>query len=368
MEMNSETQPEELWQAIKETFHNVAESVLGRRCRLKMKQWITPETLELVDKKRLAHQRKDTETLKRLKKECRRKRRKDKNDWLARECEKIDELDWLQNSKAFFDQIKRVKKKSCSPEQVCIRDEHGNLVSNSTEVHVLSRWKRYGESLFSKPAGERPLTRVDYEESEPPLLLAEVEDAISRLKNNKVSGVDGIPAELIKHSGRLGAMMLHKLVSRIWETCVWPDDWRTQEFIPLFKSGDKKQCSNYRTIALISHSSKILLLIVLQRILLKLEDQSSETQTAYRRGKGCRGLLVSLQVLIEKLDARGQSARLLFVDYSKAFDTPSYVQLFENHGEHGVSQAYYCNSSRTVLRTHSSNKMEQRVNACVQDK
>ena len=265
VETDSETQPEDLWQAIKEVYHDVAKSVLGNRRRVKRKQWITPETLEVVDKKRLAHQRKDLETFKSLKKLCRRKLRQDKNYWLARECAKIDELDWLQNSKAFFEQIRSVKRKSLSPNQVCMKDEQGHLISNPIEV--LSRWKRYGETLFKKPPEERSLTRIEYEEREPPPLLEEVEDAISRLRNNKASGVDGIPAELIKHSGGAGAIVLLKLVIRIWETCVWPVDWRTQELIPLFKSGDKKVCSNYRTIAMISHASKILLLIVLQRML-----------------------------------------------------------------------------------------------------
>lgn len=160
--------------------------------------------------------------------------------------------------------------------------------------------------------------------------MEEVTYAISRLKNNKAPGVDGIPAELIKYSGSAGAVALHKLVCRVWETCEWPEDWRTQELIPLFKTGDKKVCSNYRTTALISHASKILLFIVLQRMPERLEAESPETQIAYRKGKGCSDLLVSLQALIEKLDARGQNDHcLLFVDYSKAFDTPSHVQLFE---------------------------------------
>lgn len=149
------------------------------------------------------------------------------------------------------------------------------------------------------------------------------------MKNGKASGTDAVPAELIKYAGEAGLRVMHRLICRIWETCEWPDDWRTQEFIPLFKSGSQLECSNYRTIALISHASKILLVILLKRMMTKLEDVSGDEQTAYRRGKGCADLLVVIQVLIEKLTAVDQKACFLFVDYCKAFDTPSHVQLFD---------------------------------------
>ena len=109
---------------------------------------------------------------------------------------------------------------------------------------MLDRWRRYGEALFKKPADEQTLVRAAHDVMEPLPLLHEVEAAITRLSNDKAPGVDGISAELIKHSGRPGALVLHRVVCRIWETCIWPDDWRTQEFIPLYKAGDRKECSN----------------------------------------------------------------------------------------------------------------------------
>ena len=82
--------------------------------------------------------------------------------------------------------------------------------------------------------------------------------------------------------------MLHRLCLSIWETCHWPEDWKIQEFVVLFKSGEPKLCSNYPTIALVSHTSKILPLIIVDRLKRKLESEQPEEQAAYRKGRGTR--------------------------------------------------------------------------------
>ena len=82
------------------------------------------------------------------------------------------------------------------------------------------------------------------------------------------------PAYLVKKA-------IHRLCVNIWETFEWPHEWKQQEFVVLHKSGDKKECSNYRTIALISHISKILLYIILKRLKQKLEFEISEEQAVH---------------------------------------------------------------------------------------
>ena len=91
-----------------------------------------------------------------------------------------------------------------------------------------------------------------------------------------------------------------------------------------------KQCSNCRTIALISHSSKILLLImIVDRLKRKLEFEQPEEQVAYRKGRGTRDMLVWLQVLMEKIIAIDGKVFIMSIDYSKAFDSVSQCKLFE---------------------------------------
>ena len=95
----------------------------------------------------------------------------------------------------------------------------------------------------------------------------------------------------------------------------------------LYKSGDHKQCSNYRNIALISHTSKVLLMIIIHCLKAKMEQELPEEQSAYRKGQGTRDMLVCLQILMEKILAIGEEVFIMFIDYSKAFDSVSNVKL-----------------------------------------
>ena len=187
------------------------------------------------------------------------------------------------------------------------------------------------ELSFSKdPIDESPQKeeKVPTMEQEPVPLLSEVEHAVKKLRAGKAPGIDGIPAELVKATGPYGTKFLHKLCASIWTSCHWPDEWKIQEFVVLFKTGDQKLCSNYRTIALISHTSKILLVIIVNRMKQKLEQEQPEDQAAYRKGRGTRDMLVCLQVLLEKVIAMDQQAFIMFIDYSKAFDSVSHNKLF----------------------------------------
>ena len=82
----------------------------------------------------------------------------------------------------------------------------------------------------------------------------------------KQQDVTIISADMIKAIGDLEISLLHKLILNIWQTGEWPDDWRRAVLIPIPKKGDLQQCSNYRTISLISHASKVMLNIIMKRI------------------------------------------------------------------------------------------------------
>ena len=121
----------------------------------------------------------------------------------------------------------------------------------------------------------------------------------------------------------------HTLCTKIWESGEWPDIWKSQEFAVIYKTGNSKECSSYRTIALISHASKILLQILLNRMRKKIEMELPDEQAGFRPGRGTADMLVIIQVLIEKVMGIGGQALVTFIDYSKAFDSISHVQLFD---------------------------------------
>jgi len=101
--------------------------------------------------------------------------------------------------------------------------------------------------------------------AEPPLLRSDVASAIRQIASHKATGPDEAPAELFK-AGETVLDRMRRICVAIWETGQWPEERTYSTFIPLPKKGDLKQCANYRTIALVSHASKILLRMILERI------------------------------------------------------------------------------------------------------
>ena len=101
---------------------------------------------------------------------------------------------------------------------------------------------------------------------EPDILECEVKWALGSIITNKASGGHGIPAELFQILNNDAVKVLHSICHQIWKTQHWPQDWKMSVFIPIPKKGNAKECSNYRTIALISHVSKVMLKILQARL------------------------------------------------------------------------------------------------------
>ena len=108
---------------------------------------------------------------------------------------------------------------------------------------------------------------------------------------NKASGGDGIPVELFQILKDDAVKVLHSIDQQIWKTQQWPQDWKRSVFIPIPKKGNTKECSNYRTIALISHTSKIMLKILQARLQQYVNHELPDVQAGSRQGRGTRDQL-----------------------------------------------------------------------------
>ena len=100
----------------------------------------------------------------------------------------------------------------------------------------------------------------------PEILECEVKWALGRFTKNKANGDDGIPAELFQILKDDVVIVLHSICQQIWKTQQWPQDWKWSTFIPILKKDNAKECSNYHTIALISHASKVMFKILQARL------------------------------------------------------------------------------------------------------
>ena len=101
---------------------------------------------------------------------------------------------------------------------------------------------------------------------QPDILEYEFKWTFTRIITNKAHGGDGIPAQLFQILKDDAMRVLHSICQQIWKTQQWPQDWKRSVFIPIPKKGHAKECSNYRTIALISHASKVMLKILQARL------------------------------------------------------------------------------------------------------
>ena len=104
----------------------------------------------------------------------------------------------------------------------------------------------------------------------------------------KASGGDGIPVELFQILNNDAVKVLHSICQQIWKTQQWPQDWKRSVFIPIPKKGNAKECLNYHTIVLISHTSKVMLKILQVRLQKYVSCEILDVQAGFRKSRGTR--------------------------------------------------------------------------------
>ena len=135
---------------------------------------------------------------------------------------------------------------------------------------------------------------------EPDILECEGKWALESITMNKASGGDGIPVELFQILKDDALKVLHKMCQQIWKTQQWPQDWKRSVFIPIPKKGSAKECSNYCTIALISHASKVMFKILQASPQQYVNRELPNVQAGFRKGRGTRDQITNIRWIMEK--------------------------------------------------------------------
>ena len=149
---------------------------------------------------------------------------------------------------------------------------------------------------------------------EPDILECEDEWALESITTNKASGSDGILVELLQIQKNDAVKVLHSICQQIWKTQQWPQDRKRSYFIPIPKKGNAKECSNYRTIALISHASKIMLTILEARLQQYVNHELPDVQAGFRKGRGTRDQIADIRWIIEKAREFQKNIYFCFID------------------------------------------------------
>ena len=132
---------------------------------------------------------------------------------------------------------------------------------------------------------------------EPDILECEVKWALESITTNKASGGDGIPVELFQILKDDAVKVLHSICQHIWKTQQWPQDWKWSVFIPIPEKGNAKECSNYCSVALISHASKVMLKILQARLQQYMIHELPDVQAGFKKR---RDQIANIRWIIEK--------------------------------------------------------------------
>ncbi|CAF1621865.1 unnamed protein product, partial [Adineta ricciae] len=310
------------------------------------KPWISLHTLNLAEEKRKAKQTKNTSPLaneryKNLCNQVKKSAKMDKNNWIQEQCDEIQKGLEVGNSKQAYQMVNLLKKKYV-PKLNIIQNIDGSL--SQTKQEVLQTWTTYCTQLYKDKHGVNNKMVDELEDITPPIdddsngiLYSEVENAINKLKKNKSPGNDEITAEMLQAGGESLIRKIHELCNRAWNEENIPEEWGRSILIPIPKKGDLSQCSNYRTISLINHTGKVLLMVLLNRLKHQLDPFLSEEQAGFRKDRSTVHQILILRLLAEKAKRNGKKIYNCFIDFQKAFDTIKHEIIWAVLKSYGVN-------------------------------
>ena len=173
-----------------------------------------------------------------------------------------------------------------------IKDRNGMDLTEAEDIE--KRWQEYTEELYKKDLHDQDYHDGVITHLEPDILECEVKRALGRITTNTASGGNGIPVELFQILKDDAVKVLHSVCQQIWKTQQWPWDWKMSVFIPITKKGNAKECSNDRTIAVLSHASKVMLKILPSSLQQYVNHEHPDVQAGFRKGRGARDQIANI--------------------------------------------------------------------------
>ena len=184
---------------------------------------------------------------------------------------------------------------------------------------IKRRWQEHTEELYKKDLQDPDNHDAVITHLEADILECEIKWASGSITRNKASGGDRIPVELFQILKDNAVKVPHSICQQIWKTQQWPQDWKRSVFIPIPKKGNAKECSNYHTIALISHASKVMLKILQAKLQQYVNCDIVDVQAGFRKDRGTRDQIANIRWIIKKAREFQENIYFCFIDYAKAF-------------------------------------------------
>ena len=255
---------------------------------------------------------------------------------------------YFSANKVFWQTIRRLRGKRSSI-TYSIKDSDGNILTDENEI--LSRWREYFEDLLNPvKASTRDTHEVTHlREDEVFTAAAEVATAIKGIKSGKAAGEDEIRPEMLKALTGEGILWLTRVCQVAWKLGKTPRDWQTGVIIPIFKKGDRKQCTNYRGISLLSLPGKVYAKCLERKCREIVESKLEDGQCGFRPGRSTTDQIFTLKQIFEKSWEFGKDLFACFVDLEKVYDRVPRDKLWKVLQEYGVDgqllraiKSFYC--------------------------
>ena len=325
-----------IWEEFKSDIKETINEVCGEEEMIPKKKWMTLEILKKMEERR-NQKNIDQGKYQEIHREVKRMCREAKDKYYEEICQKIQELDERHNP-LMYQIIKEINPKRKSAINA-IQNQNGRIVTAKEDI--LSRFAEYIEKLYEEEIHDLPeleQSELQIAENMNPISEEEIETIIKGLKNDRSTGVDEIPAEALKCLDSKGISVITKMINDIYVTGEIPPDFKECIYIPIPKEKKAEQCSQFRTISLITHASKILLQVIKKRITPIIERQLTDNQMGFRKGKGTRDGIFQLRQLTERMIEKNKNLYAAFIDYSKAFDKVKHQKLIEILKKAGIPE------------------------------
>ena len=258
---------------------------------------MSEEALQIAKKRRKAKGKGEKERYTHLNAEFQRIVQRDKKAFLSDQCKEIEENNRMGNTR---DLVKKIRdtKATFHAKMSTIKDRNGMDLTEAEDIK--KRWQEYTKEQYKKDLHDPDNHDGVITHLEPDILECEVKWALGSITMNKASGGNGISIELFHILKDDALKVLHSACQRIWKTQQWPWVWKRSVFAPIPKKGNAKECSNYRTTALISHVSNVMLKILQARLQQYVNCELSDVQAGFRKGRGTRDQIANICWIIKK--------------------------------------------------------------------
>lgn len=349
------TTVDQTWESLSHIVHETARNTMGKPER-KHQDWFDPEDSELqllIQKRNNSHQRvlqtrSTRSTVTAYKEACRHLQvytRKLKTTWWEEKAEDLQRSADNNDMKSFYTGLKEVWGPQ-TRSTVHIKSLDGDITFSDNKS-VLERWSQHFEALLNQPGDIEPeaLDRINQRpivtELDDVPALEELQRALNSLADGRAPGVDGIPSEIWKHGGAILTNNLLLLIQQAWKEGSVPQEWKDANIVTIFKKGDRTQCGNYRGISLLSIAGKAFARILLNRLNVHITpDVLPETQCGFRNNRSTVDMIFCLRQLQEKCIEHNQPLYIVFVDFTKAFDTVGRRGLWQLLHKYGCPEKF----------------------------